>query len=73
MDFSDKPKKFGMSSEKVAPLFHELMINLGYEKYIAQGGDWGATISKWIAELYPENCIGLHLNLCLPFLHQMAI
>ena len=56
-----------MSSEKVAPLFHELMINLGYEKYIAQGGDWGATISKWIAELYPENCIGLHLNLVPAF------
>jgi pimeloyl-ACP methyl ester carboxylesterase len=65
--FSDKPKKFGMSSEKVAPLFHKLMINLGYEKYIAQGGDWGATISKWIAELYPENCIGLHLNLVPAF------
>ena len=65
--FSDKPNKFGMSSEKVAPLFNELMLSLGYKKYIAQGGDWGATISKWIAELFPKNCIGLHLNLVPAF------
>ena len=46
------------------------MINLGYEKYIAQGGDWGISqilSSKWIAELYPENCFGLHLNLVPAF------
>ena len=37
------------------------------KNYIVQGGDWGATISKWIAELYPDSCIGLHLNLVIAY------
>ena len=65
--FSDKPKEQGMNAEEVAKLENELMLALGYDKYIAQGGDWGAVVTKWIAELFPENCIGLHLNLVLAF------
>ena len=65
--FSDKPAELGMNSEEVAKLENELMLSLGYNKYIAQGGDWGATITKWIAELFPENCIAIHLNLVLAF------
>ena len=56
-----------MNSEEVAKLENELMLALGYEKYIAQGGDWGSMITKWIAELFPENCIGIHLNLVIAF------
>ena len=52
--FSDKPTELGMNSEEVAKLENELMLSLGYNKYIAQGGDWGATITKWIAELFPD-------------------
>ena len=52
--FSGKPDKKGFNSEKIAHIWHELMLELGYKKYIVQGGDWGATISKWIAELYPD-------------------
>mgnify|MGYP005695283523 FL=1 len=65
--FSDKPTSFGMDSQEIAKIENELMLELGYNKYIAQGGDWGATVSKWIAELFPDNCIGLHLNLVLAF------
>ena len=65
--FSDKPTKSGMNSEEIAKIQHELMIELGYKKYVVQGGDWGATVSKWMAELYPENCIGIHLNLVIAF------
>jgi epoxide hydrolase len=65
--FSDKPTELGMNSEEVAKLENELMLGLGYSKYIAQGGDWGATITKWIAELFPENCMAIHLNLVLAF------
>ena len=65
--FSDKPKELGINSKEVAKIEHELMIALGYKKYVVQGGDWGATISKWIAELFPDHCIGLHLNLVLAF------
>ena len=65
--FSDKPTSPGMNSENIARIQHELMCALGYEKYVVQGGDWGATVSKWMAELYPENCIGIHLNLVIAF------
>ena len=63
--FSDKPTKVGMNSGEIAKLQHELIMALGYKKYVVQGGDWGATISKWMAELFPENCIGLHSNMVL--------
>jgi len=65
--FSDKPKKLGMNSEEIAKIQHELVIGLGYKQYVVQGGDWGATVSKWMAELFPENCIGIHLNLVIAF------
>ena len=65
--FSDKPTESGMNSEEIAKIQHELMMGLGYTKYVVQGGDWGATVSKWMAELYPENCIGIHLNLVIAF------
>ena len=63
--FSDKASEPGMSSEEMAKLEHELMLELGYDKYVVQGGDWGATVSKWIAELFPESCLGIHLNLVI--------
>ena len=65
--FSDKPTELGMNAEEVAKLENELMLALGYGRYIAQGGDWGSMITKWIAELFPENCIGIHLNLVIAF------
>ena len=65
--FSDKPTETGMDSQEIAKLQHELMIGLGYNKYIVQGGDWGSTVSKWMAELYPEHCKGIHLNLVIAF------
>ena len=63
--FSDKPTKIGMNSEQIAKIQHELIQSLGYKKYIVQGGDWGATVSKWMAELFPEHCIGIHLNMVI--------
>jgi pimeloyl-ACP methyl ester carboxylesterase len=65
--FSEKPKKLGMNSEEIAKIQHELVIGLGYKQYVVQGGDWGATVSKWMAELFPDNCIGIHLNLVIAF------
>ena len=65
--FSDKPSEKGYNSKKIAEINHELMIALGYKKYLVQGGDWGATVSKWAAELYPNEVLGLHLNLVIAF------
>ena len=65
--FSDKPTEKGYDSKKIAQINHELMVALGYKKYIVQGGDWGSTVSKWSAELYPKEVMGLHLNLVIAF------
>jgi len=59
-------KKFGVRA--MAQILHDLMQQLGYKHYVAQGGDWGGIISRAIATLYPENCLAIHVNMlpCLP-------
>ena len=65
--FSDKPSQKGYDSKKIAEINHDLMTTLGYKKYLVQGGDWGSTVSKWSAELFPNAVLGLHLNLVIAF------
>jgi pimeloyl-ACP methyl ester carboxylesterase len=60
--FSDAPSSAGMSNERVAGLFAELMTGLGYDRFAVQGGDWGAGIATWLAVRFPSRVIGLHLN-----------
>ncbi|HTS81960.1 MAG TPA: epoxide hydrolase [Myxococcaceae bacterium] len=60
--FSDRPTSPGMSNAAVAELWIGMMEALGYPRFAAQGGDWGAGISTWIARKAPERLIGLHLN-----------
>ena len=61
--FSDKPKQNGWSVEKTARAWSELMLRLGYQRYFAQGGDWGAGVTSVIAFQDPEHCHGVHLNM----------
>ena len=60
--FSDRPAAAGMSNQRIAELWLELLRGLGYERFGAQGGDWGAGISTWMALEHPQHLIGLHLN-----------
>jgi len=60
--FSDKITQPGCNSAFVADLWHQLMTELGYDRYGAQGGDIGSGISTWLSLRYPSNVIGLHLN-----------
>ena len=60
--FSDKIDHEGGNSSFVADLWHKLMIELGYARYGAQGGDIGSGISTWLSLKYPNNVIGIHLN-----------
>lgn len=55
----------GWDVRRVARAFVELMARLGYSRYGAQGGDWGAQIATRIAALEPERCIALHVNMAL--------
>ncbi|MEJ3657417.1 epoxide hydrolase family protein [Actinomycetes bacterium KLBMP 9759] len=60
--FSDKPAAPGWTVERIAAAWVRLMARLGYERYGAQGGDWGTSISTAIAQLDPEHVAGIHLN-----------
>src|SRR5207244_3104960 len=50
---------------RVARAFTELMRRLGYTRYGAQGGDWGAQVATRIGALDPEQCAAIHLNMPL--------
>jgi len=60
--FSDKPRERGYGPEKMADINAKLMARLGYDRYGAQGGDWGGIISRWTAFNDAEHVAGLHLN-----------
>ena len=62
--FSSPPKK-PLGPRGIAKIMNKLMTkNLGYKKYIAQGGDWGATICNWLGYDHSKTCKGIHIN-CL--------
>ncbi|MBW8482722.1 epoxide hydrolase family protein [Actinomadura parmotrematis] len=52
----------GWSADRVARAFAALMERLGYDRYGAQGGDWGAGIARALAAAAPEHVVGVHLN-----------
>jgi pimeloyl-ACP methyl ester carboxylesterase len=61
--FSEPPRTRGWDVQRVAQAFTELMGHLGYARYGAQGGDWGAQVTTRIGALDPEHCVGIHLNM----------
>ena len=61
--FSDKPTKNGWGCERIGRAWGELMQRLGYDRYVAQGGDWGAIVTSSIGRTDPEHCAGIHLNM----------
>jgi pimeloyl-ACP methyl ester carboxylesterase len=52
----------GWTTDRVAKAWAELMARLGYRRYGAQGGDWGAFISPELGRLDPDHVVGVHLN-----------
>jgi pimeloyl-ACP methyl ester carboxylesterase len=60
--FSDKPQRTGWGVERIAAAWAELMARLGYERYGAQGSDWGTSISARIGQSDPEHVVGIHLT-----------
>jgi len=62
--FSSRPSR-PIGPRKISNIFNNLMNqSLGYKNYLAQGGDWGATICNWLAYDHSENCKAIHIN-CL--------
>ncbi|MDR6224360.1 epoxide hydrolase family protein [Desmospora profundinema] len=64
--FSGPTPKKGWNVNRVALAWAELMRRLGYDRYGAQGGDWGTAISRTLGAVDPEHVCGVHLNY-LPF------
>jgi pimeloyl-ACP methyl ester carboxylesterase len=61
--FSGKPTTTGTSVEKIGRMWGTLMSRLGYDRYVAQGGDWGAMITQSIALTETTHCAGIHTNM----------
>ena len=56
----------GMTPQRIAERHVQLMALLGYERYFAQGGDWGSLVTNLTAALDPDHCVAMHLNLVVP-------
>lgn len=61
--FSEGVKKRGFAAAQYAEACHKLMLSLGYNEYVTQGGDWGFYITRAIGALYPNNCKASHINM----------
>jgi pimeloyl-ACP methyl ester carboxylesterase len=61
--FSSQPKEIGWDPGRIAGAWAELMHRLGYTRYVAQGGDQGASITDAMARQAPDGLAGIHLNL----------
>jgi pimeloyl-ACP methyl ester carboxylesterase len=61
--FSDRPTERGMSERPIADLWARLMTEgLGYTRFGAHGGDWGAGVTACLGLVYPERVIGIHVT-----------
>jgi pimeloyl-ACP methyl ester carboxylesterase len=61
--FSGKPTKPGWDPAHIARAWIALMKRLGYTKFVAQGGDWGAVITDLMGVLAPPELVGIHTNM----------
>ena len=61
--FSARPEGTGWNPDRIARAWDELMRRLGYEHYVAQGGDWGAVITEAMGRQAPTGLLGIHVNL----------
>jgi pimeloyl-ACP methyl ester carboxylesterase len=66
--FSDEPSELGWNVGRVAQAWAELMNRLGYDRYVAQGGDVGAAVTDAIGRQAPEGLLGIHMNLLVTVL-----
>jgi pimeloyl-ACP methyl ester carboxylesterase len=61
--FSGKPATTGWNLQRIARAWAELMARLGYDRYFAQGGDWGSGVTSALAQVDSKCCLGIHLNM----------
>jgi pimeloyl-ACP methyl ester carboxylesterase len=61
--FSGRPVVTGWDPDRIARAWAELMKRLGYTRYVAQGGDWGAPVTSAMARQGAVGLLGIHINL----------
>jgi len=61
--FSPEPRELGWNPARFAKAWDELMHRLGYTRYVAQGGDVGASVTDALGRQGPEGLVGIHMNL----------
>src|SRR3954465_13216842 len=66
--FSGEPAELGWNVGRTAQAWAELMRRLGYRRYVAQGGDVGATLTDAMGRQAPEGLLGIHLNVLVTVL-----
>jgi pimeloyl-ACP methyl ester carboxylesterase len=66
--FSGEPTELGWGPDRTAQAWAELMDRLGFTRYVAQGGDVGASVTDTMARQAPEGLAGIHTNLLAPAL-----
>jgi pimeloyl-ACP methyl ester carboxylesterase len=61
--FSGGVTKAGFNLEKYAEVCHKLMLSLGFDKYVTQGGDWGFFTTRCMGLKYPDHVLASHVNM----------
>jgi pimeloyl-ACP methyl ester carboxylesterase len=63
--FSGKPTETGWGVERIGAAWTTLMARLGYDRYLAQGGDWGSAVTSVVGSIDPEHCASIHITLAM--------
>lgn len=63
--FSGAPRTTGWGRDRIADVWVEVMARLGYERFAAQGGDWGSMVTAALAAQHPDRVVGIHLTLAV--------
>ncbi|WP_370331725.1 epoxide hydrolase family protein [Mycolicibacterium hippocampi] len=61
--FSGPTRERGIDVAKVAAAVADVMTQLGYDRYVAQGGDWGALVTRYLGEHFTPNVVAIHTNM----------
>jgi len=72
--FSDRPTERGLDTDRIADLWARLMVDvLGYERFGAQGGDWGAAVHAGLGIRHRDRLVGLHFNMLAPPIDEATL